>query len=120
MASELTFKKEFEDVILKQNVEAALNSLAPKSKEYIYLQFCEEFKKCISSQKISKKLNSILEDCKSLPDLFLKVLKTRKNLLEYDLPSTTEKRKKAIIDELYNDYCNNLRNNIFIPTYTIS
>jgi len=105
MASEiLSFKKEFEDVIIKQNFKEALNSLISNSKEYIYLEFCEEYKKCISSKAISKELISILEKASSISYDLAKVLETRRNLLEYDLPSTTQKRKNEIIDILYENY----------------
>ena len=103
----LSFKKEFEDVIIKQNIKEALNSLVPNSKEYIYLEFCEEYKKCVSSKAISKELISILDKAKSISDDFYKVLITRKNLLEYDIPSTPQKRKDEIFDLLYKKYCNN-------------
>ncbi len=104
MESELTFKKEFEVAILKQNINEALKSLVPDSKESIYLQFCEEYNKCIDNKVLSKKLISILKKAKSLPSNLLKVLVTKKNLLEYDLHSTTQKRKNQIIDELYQNY----------------
>jgi len=105
MASEfLSFKKEFEDVIIKQNIKEALNSLVPNSKEYIYLEFCEEYKKCISNKAISKELISILDKANSISDDLSQVLKTRTNLLEYDLPSTTQKRKNEIIDILFENY----------------
>ena len=106
MTKELIFKKEFEDFILKQNAEEALKSLVPNTNEYIYLQFCEEFKQCIISQKISPKLNSILKKAKDHSKDLSRALNTRKNLLEYDLPSTKEKRKNEIINFLYRNYCN--------------
>ena len=99
MVSELlSFKKEFEDVIIKQNIKEALNSLMPNSREYIYLEFCEEYKKCISNKSISNELISIIEKASSISLNLAKLLKTRKNLLEYDLSSTTQKRKNEIID----------------------
>ena len=111
MASELlSFKKEYEDAIIKQNIKEALNSLNPNSSEYIYLEFCEEFKKCIINKSISNELISILEKASSISYDFAKLLKTRKNLLEYDLSSTTQKRKNEIIDILYENYCNERQN----------
>ena len=107
MASELCFRKEFEDYILKQDINEAVQSLLPDSKESLYLQFCDAYKKCLSSQKISKELISILKKAESLPDKLLSLLKTRKNLLEYDLPSTSQERKNEIINELYQNYCKN-------------
>ena len=107
MASDIiSFKKEFEEVILKQNVSTALNSLIKDSKEYIYLQFCEEFKKCISNKVISEELKSILKNAESLPNNLFNILITRTNLLEYDLSSTPQERKNEIIDKLYTYYCN--------------
>ena len=117
MTKELVFKKEFEDYILKQSSEEALNSLIPNTNEYIYLQFCEEYKKCIKSQKISTKLNSILKNAKNNSSDLLRALNTRKNLLEYDLPSTTQERKNEIINFLYQYYCDNTLN--FDPPYFV-
>ena len=117
MTKELVFKKEFEDYILKQSSEEALNSLIPNTNEYIYLQFCEEHKKCIKSQKISTKLNSILKNAKNNSSDLLRALNTRKNLLEYDLPSTTQQRKNEIINFLYQYYCDNTLN--FDPPYFV-
>ena len=105
-SSHLSFKKEFEEVILKQNASTVLNTLIKDSKEYIYLPFCEEFKKCISNQVISEELKSILKKAESLPKDLFNILTTRTNLLEYELPSTTQKRKNTIIDKLYKHYCN--------------
>ena len=107
MVSELlSFKKEFEDVIIKQNIKEALNSLMPNSREYIYLEFCEEYKKCISNKSISNELISIIEKASSISLNLAKLLKTRKNLLEYDLSSTTQKRKNEIIDIIIKPYWN--------------
>ena len=117
MTKELVFKKEFEDYILKQNSEEALNSLIPNTNEYIYLQFCEEYKECVKSQKISKKLNSILKKEKNNSSDLSRALNTRKNLLEYDLPSTTQKRKNEIINFLYENYCDSSLN--FDPPYFV-
>ena len=107
MTSELSFKKEFEDVIINQNFKEALNSLIPNSKEYIYLQFCEEYNKCISNKKISKELNSIIKKSGSISSELSKIFKIKKILLEYDLSSTSKKRKNQIIDELCKKYCRN-------------
>ena len=107
MLSELiTFKKEYEDVIIKQNIKEVLKSLIPNSKEYIYLEFCEEYKKCISNKIVSKELISLLEKTRNIDYDLYKILRTRKNLLEYDLPSTTQEKKNEIIDTLYENYCN--------------
>ena len=109
MSSEISYKKEFEDVILKQNPTKALSSLIPNSPEYVYLQFCLEYKKCVSEQRITPELISILETLKKEDEYnsyhLLKILDTRKNLLEYDLPSTSQKRRNSIIEELYQNYC---------------
>ena len=58
----LSFKKEFEDVIIKQILKEALNSLVPNSRKHIYLEFCEEYKKYFYNKAISNKLISILEN----------------------------------------------------------
>lgn len=108
MSSKISYKKEFEDVILKENPTKALNSLVPSSNEYVYLKFCLEYKKCVSEQRITPELISILKTLKkdkSKSYYLLKVLETRKNLLEYNLSSTSKKRKNKIIDELYKNYC---------------
>ena len=105
MASELAFKKEFEDVIIKQNFKEALNSLMPNSKEYIYLQFCEEYKKCINNRVISEELNTIIKNSESISHSLSEEFKLKKNLLEYDLDSTNQERKNDIIDKLYKKYC---------------
>ena len=102
----IPFKKEFEDVIIKHNIKEAFNSLIPNSIEYIYLEFCEEYKKCNSNKTISKELISILEKAKKISYDLYEVLRARKDLLEYDLSYTTQKRKNEIIDELYESYCN--------------
>ena len=77
----IPFKKEFEDVIIKGNLKEALNSLIPNSIEYIYLEFCEEYKKCNSRKTMSKELISILEKAKKISYDLYEVLKTRKDLL---------------------------------------
>jgi len=79
MASELAFKKEFEDVIIKQNFKEALNSLMPNSKEFVYLQFCEEYKKCINNKAISEELNSIIKNSESISHSLSEEFKLKKN-----------------------------------------
>ena len=88
-------------------MEEALKTLVPNSKEQVYLRFCEEFKKFYKEKKISKELDSIIEAAKSndLSEKLIKILETRKELLEYDLPSTSQERKDKIIDDLFNNYC---------------
>ena len=46
MSSLITFRKEFEDIILKGKFDDILKTLVPNSAEKIYLQFCDEYKKC--------------------------------------------------------------------------
>ncbi len=108
MSSFIQYRKEFEDIVLKGNVEEALKTLVPNSNEKIYLQFCEEYKKCLSEKKITAELNNILERAKSnrLHMNMIQSLESRRDLLEYDLPSTSEERKNKIIDDLYKRYCN--------------
>ena len=107
MSSFIQYRKEFEDIVLKGNVEEALKTLVPNSNEKIYLQFCEEYKKCLSEKKITEELNNILERAKSnrLHMKMIQSLESRRDLLEYDLPSTSEERKNKIIDDLYKRYC---------------
>ena len=107
MSSIIGYRKEFEDVILKGKLEESLKTLVPNSSEKIYLQFCEEYKKCYSEKKITSELNNILENAKSkrLPNRLITILETRRDLLEYDLPSTSQEKKNKIIDELYKNYC---------------
>ena len=108
MSSFISFRKEFEDIILKGKLDEALKTLVPNSKEKIYVEFCEEFKKCLEKKEITKQLNSIIEKAKknSLSINFIKILETRKDLLEYDLPSTSQEKKDQIIDILFKNYCN--------------
>ena len=107
MSTLIGYRKEFEDIILKGKIEEALKTLVPNSTEKIYLQFCEEYKKCVTEKKITKELNQILENAKSrhLSTKLIQVLETRKDLLEYDLPSTSQEKKNKIIDGLYKNYC---------------
>ena len=97
MDSLISYKKEFEDYILKQNLDEALKSLVPDSKEYIFLNFCEEYKKCSSEKKISKQLNSLINQAKKISFDFAKKLEIKKYLLEYDLPSTNNKKKIKLL-----------------------
>ena len=110
MFSMLDYKKEFEEMILKDDFENSLKKLVPNTCEYLYLQFCCEYKKCFSEKKISPKLLEILENAKAkiASNNFNRILETRKNLLEYDLPETSQKRKNEIIDKLYKNYCENI------------
>ena len=107
MSSLIKYRKEFEDIILKGKIEEALKTLVPNSTEKIYLQFCEEYKKCFSEKKITPELNNIIGNAKSkrLSNKLIQVLETRRDLLEYDLPSTSQDKKNKIINELYKNYC---------------
>jgi len=107
ITSIIGYRKEFEDIILKGKLEEALKTLVPNSNELIYLQFCEEYKKCVSEKKITPELNKIIESAKSkrTSSTLIDILETRKGLLEYDLPSTSKEKKNKIIDELYRKYC---------------
>ena len=108
MSSIIKFRKEFEDLILGGNLKEVLKTLVPNSNEKIYLEFCEEYKKCFISKKISPKINEIIENAEenNISKNLIKILKTRKDLLEYDLPKTSQKRKNEIIEDLYSNYCN--------------
>ena len=108
MSNYIGYRKEFEDIILNGKLDEALKTLVPNSAESIYLQFVEEYKKCFEEKKISPELNKIIENAKSkhLSNKLIQVLETRRDLLEYDLPSTTKEKKHKIINELYKNYCN--------------
>ena len=108
MSSYITYRKEFEDIILEGKLDEALKTLVPNSSEKIYLQFCEEFKKCSADKKITKELNSIIESAKEnrLSNNLIKVFETKRDLLEYDLPSTSKEKKDQIINQLFKNYCN--------------
>ena len=108
MSSFITFRKEFEDIILKGKLDEVLKTLVPNSNEKIYLEFCEEFKKCFEEKKITKELDSIIENAKKnhLSSSLIRVLETRRDLLEYDLPSTSKEKKDEIINILFRNYCN--------------
>ena len=108
MSSFITFRKEFEDIIFKGKLDEVLKTLVPNSNEKIYLEFCEEFKKCFAEKKITKELDSIIENAKKnhLSSSLIRVLETRRDLLEYDLPSTSKEKKDEIINILFRNYCN--------------
>ena len=108
MSSLIKFRKEFEDIILKGKFDEILKTLVPNSEEKIYLEFCEEYKKCFAQKKITKELNSIIANAiqNHLSKNLIKVFQTKKGLLEYDLPSTSKETKKKIIDYLFHTYCN--------------
>ena len=107
MSSVIEYRKEFEDIFLKGNLEEALKTLVPNSNELIYLQFCEEYKKCCSEKKLTPQLNKIIENAKSknLSNRLIQVLETKRDLFEYDLSSTSQEKKNKIIDDLYEKYC---------------
>ena len=114
MSSYISYRKEFEDIIIKGKLDEALKTLVPNSQEKFYVEFCEEFKKCQSQKKITKELNSILENARKvgLSNKFIEILETRRDLLEYDLPSTSADKKNQIINNLFRIYCNmNLNHN---------
>ena len=108
MSSLIEYRKEFEDIILKGKLQKELKTLVPNSTEKIYLEFCEEYKKCCLEKKVTPELNNIIHQGKSngLSPKLIQVLETRRDLLEYDLPSTPKEKKDRIIDELYKNYCN--------------
>ena len=107
MSSLITFRKEFEDFVLKGKLDEALKTLVPNSKEKIYLQFCEEFKKCFAKKEITKELESIITNAKknNIPNTLIRIFETKRDLLEYDLPSTNKEKKEQIIEQLYKNYC---------------
>ena len=107
MSSLIEYRKEFEEIILKGKLEEALKTLVPNSNEQIYLLFCEEYKKCCSEKKITQELNDIIQKAKAnnLSNKLIQVLETKRDLLEYDLPSTSKEKKDKILDELYRIYC---------------
>ena len=108
MSSLIKYKKEFEDLILKGKFDDIMKTLVPNSEEKIYLEFCEEYKKCLAQKKITKELNSIIDSANKnyLPKNLIRVFETKRNLLEYDLPSTSKENKDKIIDYLFHNYCN--------------
>ena len=63
--------------------------------------------KNVVQKKITPELNTILESAKAkrLPNRLITVLETKRDLLEYDLPSTSKEKKDKIIDELYKNFC---------------
>ena len=95
MSSYITYRKEFEDIIIKGKLDEALKTLVPNSQEKIYLEFCEELKKCSSQKKITKELNNIIDNARKigLSNSLIRVFETRRDLLEYDLPSTPAEKK---------------------------
>ena len=108
MTSLIEYRKEFEEIILKGKLLKDLKTLVPNSAEHVYVEFCEEYKKCCSEKKITPKLNNIIEQAKNkgLRHKLIQILETKRDLLEYDLPSTSKEKKDNIIDELFKKYCN--------------
>ena len=108
MSSFISYRKEFEDIILKGKLDEALKTLVPNSQEKIYLEFCEEYKKCVSQKKITKELHSIIDLANQnyIQRNLIRVMETKRDLLEYDLPSTSKEKKNQILDVLYKNYCN--------------
>ena len=106
MSQSLPYKKEFEQIVLTGNVEDALKSLVPNSKEQLYVRFIEELKSCKKESKISNKLIKIIKDIDNITKdhRLVNECELKKNLLEFDLPTTNEKRKKEIIDDLGKKY----------------
>ena len=102
MSQSIPYKKEFEQIVLTGNVEEALKSLIPNSKEQLYVRFLEELKSCKKNSKISNELNKIIKDIDNITKDYQLVneCELKKNLLEFDLPSTNETRKKEIINNL--------------------
>ena len=114
MSSYITYRKEFEDIIIKGKLDEALKTLVPNSQEKFYVEFCEEFKKCQAQKKITPELNNLLEHARKIghSNKLVEVLETKRDLLEYDLSSTSTERKNQIINNLYRIYCNmNLNHN---------
>jgi hypothetical protein len=107
MSSLIEYRKEFEDYILNGNLEEALKTLVPNSKEQIYLQFCDEYKKCVALKKITPELNKIIDNASSqnISMDFIDILDIKRDLLEYDLPSTSQDIKEDIINYLSMVYC---------------
>ena len=58
-------------------------------------------------ETITQALNDIIQKAKSnkLSYKLIQVLETKRDLLEYDLPSTSQEKKNKILDELYRNYC---------------
>ena len=109
ISSELKFRKEFEDILLTGNLDEALKTLPQEDEGRIYIEFCEEYKKCCASKRISRKLNGIIKAAENnyFSQTFIKILKTKKDLLEYDLNTTIKKKKNDILKNLYDNYCDN-------------
>lgn len=99
MFSILDYKKEFEEIILKDNYENSLKKLVPNTCEHLYIQFCNEYKKCFSEKKISPKLWEIIENAKAkiVSNNFNRILETRKDLLEYDLLEASQEKKMKLL-----------------------
>ena len=106
MSQNIPYKKEFEQIVLTGNVDDALKSLVPNSKEQLYVKFIEELKSCKNNSKISEELNTIIKNIDQLTRdrELVRECELKKNLIEFDFPSTNEKRKKEIIDDLGKQY----------------
>ncbi len=106
MSDFLTYSKALESLILTGKTEECLKNLVENSKEACYIKFIEELKKCEQEKKISKEINDIIEKMKNLhfDTEFTKQCNIMKELMEYDFPSTSEKQKDKIINDLKNNF----------------
>ena len=108
MFTSFEYTKEFEKILLTDNIEDALKNLVPNSVQDYFVRFITELKKCQKTKVLSDELKNLFTKIQKekLPNQFVNDCERRYNLFEYDLPSTTQERKKQIIDYLYRQYSN--------------
>lgn len=103
----MDYTNEFEKIVLTGDVADALENIVPKSIQDYYIRFLTEIKKTYTTQTMTKELQSIFKEIKESqfhPD-FISECEKRYNLVEFELKSTSKKRKKEIIDYLNSAFC---------------
>ena len=105
MSNYVEYTKEFEEAVLKGNIKEIFRKLSPNTNEYYYLKFCEEYKKCCAEKKITKELETYISQIRQHSSKLGQILETKKYLLEYDLPSTSQEKKNEIFKFLQLNYC---------------
>ena len=108
MFTSFEYTKEFEKILLTDNIEDSLKNLVPNSVQDYFVRFITELKKCKKTKVLSDELKNLFTKIQKekLPNQFVNDCERTYNLFEYDLPSTTQERKKQIIDYLYRQYSN--------------
>ena len=99
MFTSFEYTKEFEKILLTDNIEDALKNLVPNSVQDYFVRFITELKKCQKTKVLSDELKNLFTKIQKekLPNQFVNDCERRYNLFEYDLPSTTQERKNIAL-----------------------